>query len=81
MSELVRYGEPLPKSTLTVLDEEYVRLTGQRYFLYRSWSIAKRQWRYTFRGGVYRVTYVGALLAMREALETARIVAHHRGDA
>ena len=80
MGELVRYGEPLPKSTLTVLNEEYFQLTGQRYFLFRSWSVAKRQWRYTFRGGVYRVTYVGALLAMRAALETARTVAHRRSD-
>jgi hypothetical protein len=69
----------IPKSTLSVLNAEYQDLTGKRFFLYRSWNMARRQWSYVFRGGAVRVTYVGALLLMRHELEAA-IAFQHRAQ-
>lgn len=56
------------KTVLTVLNDEYRMITGHPFYLERVWIGESRQWRYRFADGMVRVTYVGALLHMRQGL-------------
>lgn len=64
-------GSWIPKSTLTVLNEQFEGLTGRKMFLRRSFSVITRKYTYLFSDGTVRATYVGALLHMRIELSAA----------
>jgi hypothetical protein len=57
-----------PKTVLTVLNDEYMMITGHPFYLERAFTPDTRTWRYRFADGMVRVTYVGALLHMRQGL-------------